>query len=936
MSEVAGAVGLAAKSRMRARRALNTVSLAATVLFTLVILHASLARAETVSLVKNIAVAAQDHASSPSEFYLKNGTVLFSACTQSMGCELWKSGGTGSSTALVKDIAPGTDNSHPHGFVELNGFAYFAADGGAAGIELWRTDGTKAGTKRVKEIAPGLASSDPRELTVMNGKLYFFANDGAFGWELWRSDGTEGGTVRVSDTEPGSTVSGLPHDLIAFNGNLYFGASDGVDAYLWRSNGTTAGTIKVKKVAPYDMTELAGVLYFAGKTVGDDGAELWRTDGTTIGTFLVKDINPGAYGSLNAGSRGQFAVVNGALVFIARVGSYLSGSTLSYGVWRSDGTSSGTYLIKDLSSLGYGVLMGPKVGDLTYLKVQNDMWITDGTASGTKLLKSGILQGSMANQGFNPTKVGTTTFFASNVDTYGKSSDLWKTDGSAGGTQKLKTIPGALRNAVGMGTKLFFAGTEPWISNGTPSGTVKVKEIEPNLGNSNPSGLFAGSDGKLWFSAEPGNLGREIWSSNGTASGTVMKFDPDPTLSDIGRYKPSVVAMTGDVAFIYAPTTAHARVPGYPGLWAYNRTSGTSEFLSGLYQDQGPSQDWSYFTDFVMASGLLYFFEWDPDGSYAFLTRTDGSLSGTQFLYQEIFVDVSNVQELGGSVYFIATGYTNTGNRVYGLWKASPTKDVAVLVKSLPASARNELDKSGGALYFSISSDSSGMNLWKSDGTAVGTAQVKNICSPASARWNANPWLVHPANNFTILNGVTYFSADDCVKGRELWRTNGTAAGTSLVKDVYTGSEGSNPERFIIAGGKLFFVATDNSHGRELWVSNGSSTGTKMVKDIYPGSGSSFAGTSVFRSCLSEYHCPPEVHTAMADLNGTLYFSANRGNDGNELWKTNGTAAGTVLVKNIEASTGGSSPADLVRVGNAIYFSAYTKQYGRELWKLVQ
>jgi ELWxxDGT repeat protein len=76
-------------------------------------------------------------------------------------------------------------------------------------------------------------------------------------------------------------------------------------------------------------------------------------------------------------------------------------------------------------------------------------------------------------------------------------------------------------------------------------------------------------------------------------------------------------------------------------------------------------------------------------------------------------------------------------------------------------------------------------------------------------------------------------------------------------------------------GSRVFFSA---HYGQELWTSDGTAAGTMMVKDINPGAGGSSRGT-------------------LTNFNGTLYFSANDGTHGFELWKSDGTAAGTTMVK---------------------------------------
>ena len=68
-----------------------------------------------------------------------------------------------------------------------------------------------------------------------------------------------------------------------------------------------------------------------------------------------------------------------------------------------------------------------------------------------------------------------------------------------------------------------------------------------------------------------------------------------------------------------------------------------------------------------------------------------------------------------------------------------------------------------------------------------------------------------------------------------MWKSNGTAAGTVLVKDVYPGNIGSYPSKLTNVNGTLFFVADDGVHGNELWKSDGTAASFTLVKDVYPG-----------------------------------------------------------------------------------------------------
>jgi ELWxxDGT repeat protein len=406
--------------------------------------------------------------------------------------------------------------------------------------------------------------------------------------------------------------------------------------------------------------------------------------------------------------------------------------------------------------------------------------------------------------------------------------ELWRSDGTSDGTILLNSFVPTFdfemldrgAHAVVNGTFFFFSddghGLQLWKSDGTPSGTVMVKDINPAGEGWYPS-VMTDVNGTLFFSAFDG-VSNSLWKSNGTADGT-MELTPVPVVG-------AIAAVNGDALFSVDDASGWS-------LWKSDGTAagtGKVALVNPYFNSVG--------FDLLSMNGSVYFApDWNSGLSSPFyhtsLWTSDGTAAGTTML--------SGLHSNMGFSY----AYLGT--------------------------------EANGALYFPVYSGDGGFfdnyatpphgiyELWKSDGTAAGTAPIKAFDS----------WI---PTSLTDVNGKLFFTADNGTLGSGLWTSDGTADGTVVVKDFGAQMAGS-PIDLTNVNGALYFTLSNGTQGLEIWKSDGTSAGTVQVA----------------RLDLSSPDMNPWTH--FANVNGTLFFTDLDQQGNTELWRTDGTSSGTVLVK---------------------------------------
>jgi len=326
--------------------------------------------------------------------------------------------------------------------------------------------------------------------------------------------------------------------------------------------------------------------------------------------------------------------------------------------------------------------------------------------------------------------------------------------------------------------------------------------------------------------------------------------------------------------------------------------------------------------------------------------------------------DPQDFAEVDGTVFFAA----NDGIHGIELWKVAPPFTTPIMVEDINPTASGvlppaQLTNVNGTLFFAAN-DGTGKELWKSVApyNAASTEIVKNINT-------TTPTADSSPGQLTNINGTLLFNADDGT-GDELWKSVAPYDSTSTTKIDINPSGDSFPGPLTNVNGTLLFEADDGSgDGFELFKVAPPYTAATQVEDINPsgnadvaqlvnlngtlffrandGSGVGQHGAELWKSVapfdaastnLIDINPGPasSAPTVLTNVGGTLFFRADDGVNGAELWRSNGGPlgpGGTEMVADIDPGSGGSSPSRITDVNGIAFFGAEEPANGQELWK---
>lgn len=630
---------------------------------------------------------------------------------------------------------------------------------GLATIVIPVIDGMRGKTLSVQALEKGAVvfnestNSDLSNLASVqvpvasNEKLVLVADASGYGSEIWLSDGTVSGTTILKDINAGTSSS--VYYIYPINNKLYFSASSSGRSVPYVSDGTTQGTTLIFNNyssgssggmnTPIALNNL--ILFSSHDQLS--GEELWKTDGTSAGTSLVKDLFLGANNSaLTNGAFLHKTVVNNKLLFNA----YLSNSS------------------------------------------ETQLMTTDGTANGTTMIPL-----SAPNTG--------------NCGNYGDNYSCSMADSSCSWSPNYAT---ASCSSFGDEYSCYYGtqGACNWEPNYQYCGDLQ--DEASCSGNSNGACSWQTQQDQCMYyfgdefscSSQPGCN----WNSNDMmCEGSFAAY-------------------------------------GYCDGYYYEAGPATCTGGDIQYEDGGSCTggDFQYYdrqviNSFANINNKAVFSAMNMSTGMATVYSSDGTAEGTEELVSmgsSFGFDYSF--KVNNSVYFCERN--SGGAPTSGLWISDGTAPgtYSVATGFMCSNYYSQLDST--RFVFSAANASGNWELWISNGTSAGTFELKNI---RAGTVGSSP------RAFARLGNSVLFAADDGVNGRELWITDGTSSGTVLLKNINPGAASAGVYGLTSYKNKVYFIANDGVNGYELWVTDGTANGTLLFKDFKTGAANGFPSYEV-------------------------------------------------------------------------------------------
>ncbi|MCX2742662.1 T9SS type A sorting domain-containing protein [Mangrovivirga sp. M17] len=819
-----------------------------------------------------------------------------------------------SQTQVTTETSPGEHSGRPLCQAQINDKLFFTAYTEDLGYELWVLDVSDSSIYNIMDINPGPGSFSGSliqyrdNFVTYKSKLYFFANDGVRGYQLWRTDGTFEGTEKVTNLENAINNSSLTHDysqlrLAVVNDKLFFlyDNNEKYDLYSFDETDDNLSLVKSELSGYFypDMYDsLAGNFIFNLWSGENNKLELWISDGTTNGTKpIVKSSEYYHRATGKAHNRDYYYIAfnrygkdNGPETNLMKYNLDLNSSDTIQNIF---------YDFSGFINVSYSI-----IGDNLFVLGTNQ------NTPEVRLFKINLSDNS-SELIFNQVQPG-----------YFKYSNLYS------GNQKLYFT------TQDQSDRILLYELNP------NDGTITNYELISNLNSEGYSNKFEDkitrlNENELLIQMQHDDYEWKYWVFN-TINSTLSKINHSFYSSThpiyfnnelIGTMRTDslgieLVAITDDYQSTRlvkninkaknAIDSKSINIINHDIIYALNSSRGGKlKKLNAINLSSTTLLDntyiFTYFNSMAIQDNQLFFKAYTEQTGRE-LWGTDGTIAGTKILDDLIIgpesSDPNYFAVSGGNLYFIVN--LNDTDRLYKYDGQSMMEvyDFQYDDYGIPKSASTLTPFKDGVF---INAYENATSIYFSDGTQSGTIKLAQ---------NEFGIGFYPTSAGEKLYFTGAESGSNPIFSSELYVTDGTPENTNLVYDEFTGIN-SDVSKITPFNGKVIYTSYSPSSGMEYWISDGTETGTKLLKDIYPGIKSGV---------------PSQFESNYAIMNNELYFIANDGNTGLELWKTDGTEEGTVLVKDLYPGLESSYPNNFTVANGKLYFSTAKSELKPLLW----
>jgi ELWxxDGT repeat protein len=815
--------------------------------------------------------------------------------------------------------------------------AVFTMDTLEHGPELWTTNGTPKGTRLLKEFIPGptgIQISSPTTFGPGDAiKTALTYRDPILGKDVWVTDGTEAGTVCVHQPpSPRSTYTSAGTTLGFFFTEYTYHEWPSEEPQLEKvffSDGTPAGT--------HELNPTTGAITHAGVHFVDgpwaylaaNQREIWRSDGTAAGTTRL------ATSPDEDGSAWPIGIIDGRLTVVLDSpsrGSELwtcprDGGELTRIATPTAGTPRSLW---GWTQVGSRICFngGDENGELR-------VWLTDGTAAGTREIELPFEEGEHATYLASVVPWRDSIYLSvSNRHSYDYGNFLFRANADGTGATRIGTFPEGVQLLPAADWReaepyFYFQAAkgfeqwELWRTRDDVASTRLAKEVPAahylrasmeSLADTPAGKIFATVADIPWNASQPlyrqrgkhGSAQRLTKQEKWNASGAAYFY-----YHDVPTYE-----MTGKHLLEFVDTGR-----GHE-LWHMNPDGTGARALWSPPKPLDPSGGALTFRGTTPGGAIFFYYDYNYEdhSSASQLWTSDGTRPGTRLLYdhgEEARNGAGlpeNFVQVGDTLFYTVAEHGDALGTGYYLWKTDGTRDGTSRVwgenSGFLQAEPGEMVSFQGLLYFLTRGINNRSMLWRSDGTPGGTWSVAYFRKSEIYATGARGLCVVGGKLLCFANTATY---------HQLWESNGTTYGTHVIDSpVHFWDYGL--DRPIDLGGLAIFRAREEeTNFVHQWWCFDETNGIRPLRDG-----------------VTADEFPPPHHTGSDEwerlhaATDTKLFYATRDGEQYQLWVTDGTAAGTrPLLKTYSTSL----PLDLIAVGDVVYFVNYTETHGTELWR---